>query len=49
LIKKVNYRAQYFADELKKTSSFVVSEAEKEIVFAGEGGKLYSIELKHLK
>jgi len=47
--KEGNYRAQYFADELKKTSSFVVSEAEKEIVFAGEEGKLYSIELKHLK
>lgn len=41
------YKAQYISDEIKNSTSIIVSEKEKKLILL-ENEKLYSIELKHL-
>jgi hypothetical protein len=43
------YVAQYISDRLASAGGIIVSEKEKKLIFSDKEGKLYSIEIKHLK
>ena len=47
--KELEFKAFYIADEFKDSLGIFASEKDKKMIVLGSGGKLYSVEIKHLE